>query len=219
MTQSLTVDAEWWRSVAQMDRKALVDELFKAEEARLTALDELGGVRNELSNFMNDVMDADNLRDSVFIAATAQEAALSKKRLGIDKRVTYVLTNSRDGGNLLRGRKLEPEHVLMVPGWGRGEYANELKEALAISGVNWANMRYAPSPETDRAEGLSNWGRTEAAIVDDTLGTLNDLLSRTLERTAEKPEPPTGTFTGRMSCSKPNLSRLTFDSGRLDPTK
>lgn len=203
MTQSLTVDAEWWRAVALMDRKALVDELFRERELRGDALDAAQIAAAETEALQKIVNEREKLRDSVFVAATAQEAALSKSRLGIDKRVTYVLTNSIEGGNLLRGRKLEPEHVLMVPGWGRGQYAEELKEALAISGVNWANMRYAPSPETDRAEGLSNWGRTEAAIVDDTLGTLNDLLSRTLERTAEK---PVGTKTGRMSCSEPNLS-------------
>lgn len=213
------LDHNWWREVAPMSRRELLDAYVLETERNSDLQGELETAQDELEAEIKAQNEVERLRESVFVAYSAAEAALSRDRMGLNNKFTVVATNFSEGGNALRGRKLEPEHVLMVPGWGRGQFAEKTKLALAACGVNWANLRYAPSPETDRAEGLSNWGRTEAAIVDDTLGTLNDLLSRALERTAEKPEPSVGTKTGRMKCSEPNLSRLTSDSGRFDLTK
>jgi hypothetical protein len=118
-------------------------------------------------------------QNSVVIAFKRDEAELSLRRLGLPcTGRTFVSTNDVHGGNNLRGMKLETEQVLMIPGWGRGEYATETRQILAAAGVNPANCLYAPSPETDRAEGESNWGRKEAEIVKDMTYTLGGLLDR-----------------------------------------
>lgn len=173
----MPLNSEWWQKVAGMTRKELLDALVREAEAHL-------GLQAALSK----VNDAEKLRESVIVAATRTEAEISMARLGLkpySNNRTFVLTASYLGNAGLRGRNLKTDHVLLVPGWARGKHADEVKRDLTICGVNWANCRYAPSPETDRAEGLSNWGRTEAAIVDDTIKTLSELMTRSLERTAE----------------------------------
>lgn len=171
------LDVVWWQKAAGLSRRELLDELVLATEAVADAEDALVAFQK-----------SEKLRESVVVAFNLAEMDLSLSRLGRTRSgVRTVLTNSYGAETKLRGSKLENKHVLMVPGWARGKYADEIKEFLAISGVNWKNCRYAPSPETDRAEGLSNWGRTEAAVVDDMLYTVNNLLARTLERTSEKP--------------------------------
>jgi hypothetical protein len=171
------LNAEWWQKVAGMNRRELLDDLVRAAEAISDAEEALKAHQK-----------AEALRESVVIAHNRAEAELSLRRLGRsphEKCLRIVLSNHHMADQGLRGMKLREEHVLMIPGWARGKYAEAVKENLMICGANWQNCRYAPSPETDRAEGLSNWGRTEAAVVDDMLSTVNSLLSRTLERTAE----------------------------------
>jgi hypothetical protein len=168
----MNLDSKWWQKVAGMTRRELLDELVQTASAVLDA---------------EEALKEERRRESVIIAATNQEAALSMARLGLSKRNRTVVLTGSSPHERLRGMKLKEEHVLMVPGWARGKNADQIKETLMACGVNWSNCRYAPSPETDRAEGLSNWGRTEAAVIDDMLETVNSLLSRTIERTAEKP--------------------------------
>lgn len=154
----------WWKNVAKMSREELVAAYADASERG------------------QQLLEAEKMRESVIIAYSMAEATLSLDRLRLTRQGrTFVLTNTAHSVSKLRGMRLRPEHVLAIPGWGRGKYAHEVKVNLVACGVGSNCLRHAPSPETDRANGPSNWGRTEAETLSQLTRGLGRLLDETLE--------------------------------------
>lgn len=168
---SLTTTEKFWKKIAGADRAKLVEIIAESERTK-----------DEYVKRIAELQALNARRDSVIIAYSNLEASLSMNRLGLTpKGRTVVLTNSTYSSERLRGRKLWPEEVLLVPGWARGKYADDVRRSIQPAGVRLDQVRYAPSPETDRADGPSNWGRLELGIVEDLTRTLGGLLDRTLE--------------------------------------
>lgn len=154
----------WWKRVAKMSREELVSAYADASERG------------------QQLAEDSKMRESVIIAHNRAEAELSLSRLGLKSfGRTIVLTNSRYSSTKLHGLRLKSEHVLAVPGWARGKYAHEVKSSLVACGVASDCLRHAPSPETDRANGPSNWGRLEADALSRLSVGMGKLLDETLE--------------------------------------